>query len=204
LKTCIKCGFSKSLEGFVKNPSCSDGRAGWCLSCFSRYMGSRVRAKQLILDEIKSKPCSDCGLSFAPYCMDLDHVRGFKVKDVSKLLTSRNDRFMSEVEKCDVVCACCHRIRSSTQITSTKIPRLQKFHIKLNLLKSKPCVDCSGIFAPVAMDFDHVRGIKFRMVSTMVNYSWRRVLDEIVKCDLVCANCHRIRTKFRKSLAEAA
>lgn len=204
MKVCIKCGLPKDLERFVKNPTCSDGRAGWCLSCFSKYMGVRVRSQQLVLDEIKSRPCSDCGLSFPPCCMDLDHVRGFKFKDVSKLLTFSSDRFMSEVEKCDVVCACCHRIRSSLQQSTTRRLRLQEFHSKLGVLKSDPCSDCGKTFSSVAMDFDHVRGVKFRMVSTMVNYSWERVLDEIAKCELVCANCHRIRTKFRKSVSEAA
>jgi hypothetical protein len=49
----------------------------------------------------------------------------------------------------------------------------------------------------VAMDFDHVRGVKKAMVSTMTHNAWRTVLEEIAKCDLVCANCHRDRTQGR-------
>jgi hypothetical protein len=50
------------------------------------------------------------------------------------------------------------------------------------------------------MDFDHVSGKKENNVGTMVAHGWNRdrVLAEIAKCDLVCANCHRIRTKKRK------
>lgn len=47
------------------------------------------------------------------------------------------------------------------------------------------------------MDFDHVRGVKKYNISTAIfknNYSVDRVLLEINKCDLVCSNCHRIRT----------
>lgn len=67
-------------------------------------------------------------------------------------------------------------------------------------LKSAPCVDCGKVYPPYVMHFDHVpgRGIKLfnigawtggRTVSTMES-----LLEEIAKCDLVCANCHAIRT----------
>ena len=45
------------------------------------------------------------------------------------------------------------------------------------------------------MDFDHVRG-KTAGISRLLqaNVSMTRLLAEIAKCDLVCSNCHRIRT----------
>lgn len=53
------------------------------------------------------------------------------------------------------------------------------------------------------MDFDHVRGEKFANVSKMVNTCEKlsRIEDEIAKCDLVCSNCHRIRTEKRRVAA---
>jgi hypothetical protein len=49
------------------------------------------------------------------------------------------------------------------------------------------------------MDFDHISGEKKNNVGTMVahGHSRQAVMDEIAKCDLVCANCHRIRTRNR-------
>jgi hypothetical protein len=48
---------------------------------------------------------------------------------------------------------------------------------------------------PAALDFDHVRGEKLYNVAKMAaGYSWAKILVEIEKCDVVCANCHRIRT----------
>ena len=62
----------------------------------------------------------------------------------------------------------------------------------------KPCVDCRGIFPPVAMDYDHVIGTKENGVSALVrDASSKRVIAEIAKCELVCACCHRIRTAKR-------
>jgi hypothetical protein len=63
--------------------------------------------------------------------------------------------------------------------------------------ESNPCTDCDRLYPYYVMDFDHARGEKFRGVSRMQGYSWERVLAEIAKCDLVCANCHRIRTQSR-------
>jgi len=66
-------------------------------------------------------------------------------------------------------------------------------------LKRKPCTDCGNEFHPKAMQFDHLPG--FEKVSTVAKLletgSRRRVLEEIVKCELVCANCHAVRTDKR-------
>jgi len=47
------------------------------------------------------------------------------------------------------------------------------------------------------MDFDHVRGEKLGTVSDLIFGEIENLLDEMDKCELVCANCHRIRTNAR-------
>lgn len=72
----------------------------------------------------------------------------------------------------------------------------------VNAIKATPCLDCGGAFPPVCMDFDHRPGEgKTAQISQLVRtgVSLERVLEEISKCDLVCANCHRIRTYGRSS-----
>jgi hypothetical protein len=65
--------------------------------------------------------------------------------------------------------------------------------------KNKPCADCKHSFPYYVMDFDHVRGTKeFEIAQSYHHYGLRRVLAEIIKCDVVCSNCHRIRTYNRK------
>lgn len=68
--------------------------------------------------------------------------------------------------------------------------------------KDQPCVDCGQKYIPCVMDFDHVRGVKVTNVGTMVSgaYTLDQIRDEIAKCDVVCANCHRIRTWERRSI----
>lgn len=63
-------------------------------------------------------------------------------------------------------------------------------------LKVHPCVDC-GETNPIVLEFDHKDGCKkINHVSRMVNEnnSISKILEEINKCDVRCANCHKIRT----------
>ncbi len=73
-------------------------------------------------------------------------------------------------------------------------------------LKSKnPCTDCKNFFHWFAMDFDHVRGKKVKNLSLMIcNFPLERIKEEIAKCDLVCATCHRLRTASRMNFAPIA
>ena len=61
------------------------------------------------------------------------------------------------------------------------------------------CTACGRRFHHAAMDFDHVEDNKKMSVSHMVNsgYTIKKVQLEIDKCELVCANCHRVRTYDR-------
>ena len=68
---------------------------------------------------------------------------------------------------------------------------------QVSKLKDGPCADCGNRFHPFVMDFDHRPGeVKLMAVSKMVvrAYPAEKIHREIEKCDLVCSNCHRIRT----------
>lgn len=62
-------------------------------------------------------------------------------------------------------------------------------------------MDCGGYWPdnPEVMDFDHRPGeVKLFGINSAASRRARHLLEaEIAKCDLVCANCHRIRTRSR-------
>lgn len=62
-------------------------------------------------------------------------------------------------------------------------------------LSDKRCVDCGNPDFRV-FDFDHKEGTKkVNNISNMVfRYNWNTILLEIEKCEIRCANCHRIKT----------
>ena len=74
-------------------------------------------------------------------------------------------------------------------------------------LKNRPCHDCGGVFPLECMDFDHVlpkAKAGYGMKTMVVSWSKKRIHAEAAKCDIVCANCHRIRTQRRYLLSKAS
>ena len=63
----------------------------------------------------------------------------------------------------------------------------------LEYFKTHPCVDC-GESDPVVLEFDHLRDKEFDIGVAMRGGNWARILAEIEKCVVRCANCHRRKT----------
>jgi hypothetical protein len=88
----------------------------------------------------------------------------------------------------EAMCILCKRA-DSTQ----RDRELREWH---RSLKTGPCADCGQTFHPVCMQWDHLPGYeKIKPVGRMG--SKQRILEEIKKCELVCANCHALRTYYR-------
>lgn len=69
-----------------------------------------------------------------------------------------------------------------------------------DFLVGRKCIDC-GNPNPIVLEFDHVKGNKRDNVARLVNnaVSWESILAEIAKCEIRCANCHRIVTVARRN-----
>jgi hypothetical protein len=63
--------------------------------------------------------------------------------------------------------------------------------------KNVPCMDCGIQYPYYVMDFDHVKGPKKFNLHKGTRSGMNKVLQEIAKCEIVCANCHRQRTHSR-------
>lgn len=89
-------------------------------------------------------------------------------------------------------CNRCRRLREEgSDLVKRKLALVEE-------TKNRPCMDCGRSFSPECMDFDHVRGEKKYTIAAMVRWvSMEALQDEIAKCDVVCACCHRTRTKHR-------
>lgn len=70
----------------------------------------------------------------------------------------------------------------------------------VDLRKAAPCVDCGQRYPALVMEFDH-RDAESKTADVAVLVHKRAnpstTFTEIAKCDLVCANCHRLRTLDR-------
>lgn len=183
---------------------------------------ARVRVRQDatrdMLRALRERPCTDCGATFLPHQMDFDHrdprLKAFRLTSGRAMLASA--AIETEVEKCDVVCANCHRVRTWRRnvqgpighlpVASRELERKREYWraqaALLADLKNVPCLDCGQRFAACAMDFDHRQpGSKRHTVSRMIGRAGTAtILAEVAECDIVCANCHRHRTFRRREV----
>jgi len=116
---CRPCLRKRERDWYRRNPSKRKAKVAANVT--------RMRARRMVLlSEFKSRPCLDCGNTYPPYVMDFDHTRGEKVSEVGVLVTrgASVSRILAEIDKCDIVCANCHRIRTHTRREERKRARL--------------------------------------------------------------------------------
>ena len=75
--------------------------------------------------------------------------------------------------------------------------RLKRTTYLIEYFVTHPCVDC-GETDPIVLEFDHLRDKRFEISEALHGRTWQSILDEIEKCEVVCANCHRRRTAHRR------
>ncbi|HUY25513.1 MAG TPA: hypothetical protein VMV09_09475 [Candidatus Saccharimonadales bacterium] len=73
----------------------------------------------------------------------------------------------------------------------------------IEYFRTHPCSDC-GESDPIVLEFDHRSHKLFNVAKGLRDHSWQAVLEEIGKCDVVWANCHRRRTSHSLGWARAA
>jgi hypothetical protein len=79
--------------------------------------------------------------------------------------------------------------KNRVQSADSNYEKLRKY------LQNQSCVDC-GLSDWRVLEFDHRDPSLKRMeVTNMIwRHSWEKMKEEMSKCDVRCANCHRIRT----------
>ena len=134
---CCKCGCSKKVSEFARSKGRKRGYSYKCKTCQRRYAKKhyvehkpdyvsksalRNRRNRDVLKAVvlplKNKPCTDCGKTFPPCAMQFDHVRGVKRCDVAHMMAVGYsvETVLKEIAKCDLVCACCHAIRTDKRL----------------------------------------------------------------------------------------
>jgi hypothetical protein len=78
----------------------------------------------------------------------------------------------------------------------------KRMRFLVEFFHSHPCTDC-GERDPLVLEFDHIRDKSFDIGRELPDRNWRSILDEIAKCEVVCANCHRRRTLRRGGFVRA-
>ena len=132
---------------------------------------------------METKVCSDCG----------------KEKDITEF------RFRRQRNAPEGFCRDCSRRKDREWYKDNidlvrkndlnKIRRQNTIIAIVTFLKSHPCVDC-GEQDILVLDFDHQKNNKSSTISNLLRcgYSIDKIKNEIDKCVVRCANCHRRKT----------
>lgn len=123
-RRCPRCRDDVLLEQFSSYTRKGKTVYTWCKECNRKYARGRpataralglIAQKRVLVEEIKKGPCADCENRFPSPAMDLDHVRGDKTTDISKMVgqSYSMEALVEELTKCELVCANCHRIRTA-------------------------------------------------------------------------------------------
>lgn len=95
---------------------------------------------------------------------------------------------------------------NKTQYLQRNLQAYKKRRNFIHQAKSKPCADCGIQYPYYVMDFDHREDeVKMHQLNQAARLKMKTIKDEIAKCDVVCANCHRERTfqRLGKKLNES-
>lgn len=200
---CKGC-YGKRAKGYTYKPLSEERR----IKGRQRVKNNRDRNRRWAAEYLRSHPCVDCGETDI-VVLEFDHVRG-KKKNLNLMIhgTYSIKTIQAEIDKCDVVCVNCHRVRtavsqawgtSSGTAANTNASKMRRLRARnrafvIDFLSSCSCVDC-GVDDWRVLEFDH-QGDKVANVSQLVSeaVALHRIEAEIAKCDVVCANCHRRRT----------
>ncbi len=69
--------------------------------------------------------------------------------------------------------------------------------------KDRGCIKCGYNKCVQALEFDHIdRSKKNFQMSRAYNYGWKKLIEELENCIILCSNCHREKTAKEKDYLE--
>lgn len=118
-KTCVKCGEVKLKSLFVRDKT--NKRAGirnYCKACNKRTAKElrTERNHEFVCEYLLRNPCVKCGYTDIR-ALEFNHIRGIKANNVSELVYRgvSLSKITEEINKCEVLCANCHRIYTMSE-----------------------------------------------------------------------------------------
>ena len=111
-KKCTKCGKILPLDQFNWRDKSKGTRRSECKDCHNNYMKQKYKEKQNMVQELKAQcACAKCG-DQRGYVLDYHHINPDEKENGIARMVSNNytlDKVFTEMEKCIVLCANCHR-----------------------------------------------------------------------------------------------
>lgn len=181
------CGRLLSLDSFHREKNKKHGRHSICKECRKDAGMVERRSRGVPVRPILHLIVNEDGTAVCPHCNERKLLKQFKSQPKAKHGRS----------------SICHKCAYG-RFQKPRVKRGQEWvdNFKLERGCSDPnCPVLDGYREKaIGLDFDHRPGeVKCFDISQGINsHSWKAVLEEIAKCDVLCAICHRIRTAERR------
>lgn len=108
---------------------------------------------------------------------------------------SSKQRLKVELQKCDLVCANCHRRRHERAVRNTSPSHELRRALKLRAMEwmGSDCNGCGRPVLPSQAEFHHRDPATkdFGVSAKGLIRAWPEIESELAKCVMLCANCHR-------------
>lgn len=85
-----------------------------------KHEALRAETRRFVYEYFVAHPCADCGADDWRV-LEFDHVRGEKLFNVCEIMAKPVELVVAEVEKCESVCANCHKLRTYKRANSWRI-----------------------------------------------------------------------------------
>ena len=129
-KTFIDCNIKKTTDEFYSQKVHSNGVMSYCKNCFNKRCIQRWIDRKLKAIQYKGSKCRKCNLHIdnTHYSVFEFHHRDPTQKDVSwnKLRLKSWTKIKFELDKCELLCANCHRIVHAESEGFPEQPEFQK------------------------------------------------------------------------------
>lgn len=161
-----------------------------------RSLKKRRRRRKSELVAARGGHCLDCGYSGSVAAFEFHHrdptTKSFALGEFSGAL----ERLLREAEKCDLVCANCHRIRHAALWSVSLDPVVshrRRRKVKAVSHMGSACYACGRAGLPALFEFHHWNADEkdFAISDSGIPHRWTKVVAELAKCVMLCANCHR-------------
>lgn len=190
---CLSCSpfGSRNSSRFPLVDRVTRRRASW--TSYSRRRRASIKAE---LVRSRGGKCEDCGYDGSMWALDFHHLDAQDKSFALGGFLGSLDRARREAEKCALVCANCHRIRHLATRRSGLHPVTvfrQKMKRRALAAMGDVCAGC-GLREPVdALEFHHLdpHTKEFGISTEGIPRRWDKIVAELAKCVLLCANCHR-------------
>jgi len=165
----------------------------------TKYRSQKLRRKKRKAELIEARGgrCQDCGYLACVTALEFHHrdasSKRFAVGDFSGSLT----RLLAEVEGCDLLCANCHRSRHAREAVQHQghpvVEHRRRRKRQAVVYMGRTCFACGFEGLAAVFEFHHLDPAQkeFGITQDGIPHRWDKVVAELAKCVMLCANCHR-------------